>query len=529
MELNSNKSLPVSSIPRGLEAPHVIKASQTDQNGRSIPKPGEAENRKKKNIERKIKERKIRQLHLLNDYIKEPPKFKTHYVLKFPGIDIERELNTIRANRELLQILGNPVKISKINKNSILIIIQKQTQADRITTITEIASNPVTIEPHRTLNNVKGTVFSETLAQSTDEEILEQLEPQGVEKVERMKRKEGNILINTNRFILTFKGTHLPSLIAINDWQKEIVQTYIPRPLRCTRCQRLGHTKKWCRHGEEDDHCARCSQKGHKIAECQNEPYCINCRGPHPPTSLECTDYKFRCEVIATQARNHVTRNEAIEQVRINFRRDQPTYSSVVKNTTAQPSNEANTPAANTINLRPIPKEDPPRTFSNVVDLPIDLEEEPLPDIDATPFNEPSSSATSSARPSPRKPKSPQKQRPSEKKSEASSLQLLANYNSNEEDSSIQPQPTGNKRGRGPEGNSSPKDTLKKTRTTTEAAIKLTPRKHPGSSTSQGKHVPQRLQRIPSVLDTKNVKISNSRENENIRHSSKIPTKPPGK
>ena len=291
----------------------------------------ESEEKRRKLIQRKIKERKIRQLSMQEEPIASIPNHPTHYVLSFPGIDIESELNIIRANNEIIESIGKPKKVTKLNKNSLLIIVNNLSQSEKIKRLTEVASQPVTVEPHRTLNSVRGTVYSEAMTQSSDEEILHQLGPQRVIKVERMKKRQGDRLVGTNRFILTFEGTYLPSLITIAEWQREIVEPYIPKPLQCNRCQRLGHTKKWCRLSEGIEHCSRCSVSGHRVADCESDPYCINCRGSHPPRSRDCPEYKFRCEVLATQARNHITRKEATEQVRQTYRTPNNTYSAAVK------------------------------------------------------------------------------------------------------------------------------------------------------------------------------------------------------
>ena len=49
--------------------------------------------------------------------------------------------------------------------------------------ITSIANQHVTVQLHRTLNEVKGTALSEVLAMNTETEILESLKTQGVTKI----------------------------------------------------------------------------------------------------------------------------------------------------------------------------------------------------------------------------------------------------------------------------------------------------------------------------------------------------------
>ena len=65
-----------------------------------------------------------------------------------------------------------------------------------------VANQPVTVQLHRTLNKVKGTVLSEVLAMNTETEILEFLKMQGVTKIEPMKRRVQGELIEMNDTLL---------------------------------------------------------------------------------------------------------------------------------------------------------------------------------------------------------------------------------------------------------------------------------------------------------------------------------------
>ena len=92
------------------------------------------------------------------------------------------------------------------------------------------------------MNCVVGTVYSETLSKSTTDEIMEKLADYGVSKVERMKKSVEGELVKTHRHI-TFNRAKLPSLIKMAEWHHEIFELYIPAPLRCNKCNKLGHTK----------------------------------------------------------------------------------------------------------------------------------------------------------------------------------------------------------------------------------------------------------------------------------------------
>ena len=337
---------------------------------------------------RKEKEERILQLERINETMPPRHDFNTHFVLTIPGVNIETELNCIKANKILTETIGHPKKISKMNRNSLLIVVTSKSQGDKLQTIRELCNNTITIQPHRTLNSIRGTVLSPTMAQSTDEEILDQLSGQGVIKVERMKRRHNEEFVNTNRFILTFSGTHLPSLINITPWQRELVEPYIPKPLRCNKCQRLGHTKNWCRHPDEKKNCSHCSQPGHVGNTCTNDPFCINCEGPHPPTSKQCDQYKYRLEVLTTQVKNHITRKEAEDLVRLSFRTNPTSYRTALlrnldndKNTRTETvsstASSVETSTGNSLNSHSSTNQ-----FSTLIDLAkSNPEEETLPDL----------------------------------------------------------------------------------------------------------------------------------------------------
>ena len=137
--------------------------------------------------------------------------------------------------------IGKTKKTSKLNKSSLLIEVKSEAQGKKLKAIKSLSNITVTTELHRTLNIVKGTVLSETMSQCTTEELMSKLKSQGVTKIKCMKTKVNNVLIDTNRYILTFQRTKLPTLIKLTDWHHEIIEMYIPQP---SRCQKFGHYKK---------------------------------------------------------------------------------------------------------------------------------------------------------------------------------------------------------------------------------------------------------------------------------------------
>ena len=170
----------------------------------------------------------------LEDLFMDENKFPIYFVVKFPRMEIDRELNVIATDNEIKKKIGQPSKISKLCRDTLLIDVNSEEHGNKLSAIKLIAGNPAVVEPHRSMNQVKGTVYSETLPQSSVTEIMEKLSDQGVMKVEHMKHRVDCQLVDRHRYVLTFNRTKLPSLIKLAEWHKEIVDMYIPTPLRCT-------------------------------------------------------------------------------------------------------------------------------------------------------------------------------------------------------------------------------------------------------------------------------------------------------
>ena len=345
---------------------------------------GDRSAQRKKNISLNIKNRKIKKLLRTEDLFKEE-NFPTYYVLTFPGINIYTELNVIAADSEIRRKIGNPKKISKLNKNSLMIQITAEKQGKILRELKTVSGHPTVCEPHRSLNIVKGTVLSETMGNIPMDDLLTTLENQGVSKIERIKRKVENELRDTNRYIITFNRTKLPPLLKLTEWHHEIVETYVPKPARCTRCQTFGHFRKWC--NKDRDLCVRCGGDDHFAGECTNDPKCVNCSGNHPANSTDCPTYIFRSEVMATMAKMHILHSEAMDIVKEQYRQDGIQYSTITRR-----SNQPTTSNNNSQQERPVDEPRTPSVRPRRPSPPPEREEPPqsnqsLPENEAPPRN----------------------------------------------------------------------------------------------------------------------------------------------
>ena len=244
--------------------------------------------------------------------------FPRYFTLRFPRIDIETELDNITAQREILQKVGRcdgPIK--KQSRDTLLIKVNSRQQGEKLRQVQNIAGNAVVVREHGALNQSKGTVYSRAMSNSSLQSLKDALANQHVVEIERMKTKVNGQLQDTHRYILTFNRPDPPGIIKLVDWHCEPVELYIPRPMRCTKCWKIGHTQKRCRR--QIALCLQCSEEGHHSGSCDKEAKCVNCGDNHRSTDKQCPAYIFRSEVLATQVRMKYGYKEAEEDARERF------------------------------------------------------------------------------------------------------------------------------------------------------------------------------------------------------------------
>ena len=284
--------------------------------------------RRKKVRQRKSKQQKIRQL-LSTKIAPSEPHFKKFYSVKFPREDIDNKLNVVAVERDIHKQILKPASIKKQNKDTLLIEVKSSAQGTKLKNVTNIANNAVVITEHKSLNQSKGTVYSEAMSNSSLDELYDALKDQHVVKIERMKFKINGTLKDSHRYVLTFDKPDIPDMIKLTEWHHELIELYIPKPLRCLNCQRLGHTKNWCK--KEAPTCAKCAEEGHKAFDCTKELKSINCGEKHNAMSKDCPAFIFKSEVLATQTRKRLTFLEADAEVKQRYTEKGERYSFIVK------------------------------------------------------------------------------------------------------------------------------------------------------------------------------------------------------
>ena len=135
----------------------------------------------------------------------------------------------------------------------------------------------------------------------TNEDILQALKTKGykVNSVYRFNITKGTISSPSTTVALEFDGPP-PQDILLNGLVFH-PETQKASPLRCKRCQKLGHTSKFCNNPQV---CADCGQPHDDTLGCTSPPNCVNCCEPHPSSSPNCLKYsRMRAAIQASGAK----------------------------------------------------------------------------------------------------------------------------------------------------------------------------------------------------------------------------------
>ena len=169
----------------------------------------------------------------------------------------------------------------------------------------------IKVTEHRTLNTCRGVIRSTELGKSTIEEAEECMKSQGVTKIHRVTRRNGDKIEQTNTYFITFAMPSPPDRVHIGMHEVRPVTLFQQKPLQCFNCQKFGHPKGKCKAKPV---CGKCGHEAHENA-CPHAAICTNCKGDHAPSSRNCPAYKKEVAIQRLRAEKKISFAEAKREV----------------------------------------------------------------------------------------------------------------------------------------------------------------------------------------------------------------------
>ena len=207
--------------------------------------------------------------------------------LVLTSLDATRPLTNISPwvfKLALKGLAGSPKDVQKLRSGDYLVEVTKRSHSENLLRSTSIINIPMKVSPHKILNYSRGVIRSRDIFMCEESEILEGLAEEGVIKVDCITRRTQAGVERSGTYFLTFNTPELPEYVHAG-YHRIQVNPYIPNPLRCFHCQKLGHNQSKCKNQKV---CAKCSGQGHSYEECSLPPKCANCPGHHPSSDKKC-------------------------------------------------------------------------------------------------------------------------------------------------------------------------------------------------------------------------------------------------
>lgn len=254
--------------------------------GGSCNKPVEAFKRKLNDTE--LNFNKFKKLENLAD----GPKF-----LVIKRSDDNKTMANVSAfliSKCIKSVAGDVKSHSRLADGTILVQTHTLKQAQQLIKLTRLNNEiNVSISEHKRLNQSKGFVLCREFKILSDEEILNELASQHVISIKRNKfRNDKGEEVESGSYIITFSTTVVPQFLFVA-WERIVVREFIPAPLRCFVCLKLGHHSSVCEKNENQKVCVNCAETVHTTAgeRCNSPSKCVNCGGDHQSTFKKCPKY----------------------------------------------------------------------------------------------------------------------------------------------------------------------------------------------------------------------------------------------
>ncbi|XP_035984310.1 uncharacterized protein LOC118557929, partial [Fundulus heteroclitus] len=220
-------------------------------------------------------------------------------------------LHPIKLTKAIEKEIGQINSARIMNNRKILIFATSKKQQEQILKMTTLVGERVKTFIPGAATRLRGVITGVPL-DMTVEEIKQEIKGGKVMEVTRIKHKRDGVVKDTMAIILMFEDV-VPESVQIG-YINYRVREYIPNPIRCFVCQRMGHVAKECKGKMR---CARCGGS-HEYGKCDKDAKvkCCNCGGEHSAAYGGCIVQREARQAQRIKITEKVSYAEALRKVR---------------------------------------------------------------------------------------------------------------------------------------------------------------------------------------------------------------------
>lgn len=218
----------------------------------------------------------------------------------------------VQVTKAIEKEIGKIKYAKLLNNRRILISAVNKKQQEMILKMGSLGGGKIKVHVPGMAANLRGVISNVPLEMSM-EDVKNEIQGGNVTEAKRLQMNKGGVKSDSLSVLLVFEKI-MPTEVQMG-WIKYKVREYIPQPLRCFKCQRMGHTAQQCKWKQR---CAKCGGE-HDYGKCNKDAKlkCCNCGGEHSAAYAGCVVQKQAKEVQRYKVMNKVTYAEALKGIGI--------------------------------------------------------------------------------------------------------------------------------------------------------------------------------------------------------------------
>lgn len=245
---------------------------------------------------------------------KEPEKeIWLNVVVRFEGEGGVKKIEPLKLTKIIRAQVGEVKYARVLEDGNMLIGCNSEAQVEKAMKMNKIDKTKiikVVRVGERRRAGCKGVIYGIPLKVNMSE-LVQELRKRCELIMNAKRMTKGTKKEETESVLLEFKMESLPKVVHFG-FMRYSVREYIPKPMRCFKCQKFGHIAKMCKAARK---CARCSGD-HEYGQCGEgvRPKCCNCGGEHSVAYWGCEVMKREAEVQNIRVKEKVSYAEAAKR-----------------------------------------------------------------------------------------------------------------------------------------------------------------------------------------------------------------------
>lgn len=222
----------------------------------------------------------------------------------------EQYMHPVKLSKAIEKEVGSVKGAVCLSNGRVLIKCKDENQKAKILKLKTLGGGKISCAG---IDVKKCGVISAVPLNVTMEEVKGNLIGGKVALARRLTTWKDNEKCGSLSVLLHFVDNNLPVKVKLG-FISYVVREYVPPPLRCYKCQRIGHTAAVCKGKMR---CAKCGGE-HEYGKCQEgaEIKCCNCGGEHSAAYAGCPVQQQAREIQKVKSTQNVTYAEAARRVK---------------------------------------------------------------------------------------------------------------------------------------------------------------------------------------------------------------------